>query len=159
VEVSVRADDPKGVADRSNPIKESSHLLGLDWVDPKVTEFTFVFLDGPSISFFIGKHTILKSDASDGILAIDYYRPIDTICIGRSSSEGIFFFVYSCLFSDLHVALPFDDFTKGVLRTLNVAPSQLHPNTWASLQTFCLICDMFRLSPTSSIFLSYYTSH
>ena len=26
--------------------------------------------------------------------------------------------------------------------------SQLHSNTWASIQTFCLICDMFHLSLT-----------
>jgi len=48
MEVSVRADDPEGVADRSDPIEESSHHLGLDWVDPRMTEFTFVYLNGPS---------------------------------------------------------------------------------------------------------------
>jgi len=40
-----------------------------------------------------------------------------------------------------------------------VFPSQLHPNTWVSLQTFRLICDMFCLFPTPTTFLSYYTSH
>jgi len=37
--------------------------------------------------------------------------------------------MYTCLFSDLHVSQPFDKFTMGVLRTLNVAPTQIHPNT------------------------------
>jgi len=35
-----------GVVDRSDPIEESSHLSGLDWVDPKVTQFAYVYLDG-----------------------------------------------------------------------------------------------------------------
>jgi len=75
---------------------------------------------------------------------------------GSVSLEGTFFFVYSCLLSNLHVVLPFDDFVMGVIQTLNVSPSQLHPNTWPSLR---LICDMFCLSPTPSTLLSYYTSH
>ena len=37
--------------------------------------------------------------------------------------------VYACMFMKLHVRLPFDDFTMGVLRKLNVAPTQLHPNS------------------------------
>jgi len=101
----------------------------------------------------------LKSDTSDGILPIDYCQSTDTICIGQSISEDPFFFVYSYIFSDLHVVLPFDEFTMDILQSFNVAPSQLHPNTWASLQTFCLICNMFRLSLTPATFLSYYTSH
>ena len=159
VEVAVRADNPEGVVGRSDPLEESSHLSELDWVDPRVIGFASVYMDEPSISSFIGKYIILNLDASDDILAFDYCRPTDNVYMGRSPSKGPFFFIYACLFSDLHVSLPFDDFTMGVLRTLNVTHSKLHPNTWASIQAFRLICDMFRLSPTPSTFLSYYTSH
>jgi len=125
-----------------------------------VLGFTSTFLDETSISDFLGRIPILKLDVGLGILTVEPYGPTDIVCMGQfSSSEGPFLFLYSCLFSDLHVFLPFDDFTMGVLQTLNVAPSQLHPNTWASLQTFRLICDVFNLSPTPSTFLNYYTSH
>jgi len=40
-----------------------------------------------------------------------------------------------------------------------VAPTQLHPNTWSSIQAFCLICGVLHLHPTPSCFLNYYTSH
>jgi len=120
----------------------------------------YLFFFGRNFHFhFLKEVPILKSDASDGILAVEHCRPTDTICMDQSSSEGPFFFLNSCLFFDLHVALPFNNFTMGVLQALNVAPSQLHLNTWDSLQTFRLICDAFRLSPTLSTFLSYYTSH
>lgn len=39
-----------------------------------------------------------------------------------------FFYVYSTLYRDLGVRLPFSDFEIGVLRELNVAPTQLHLN-------------------------------
>ena len=129
METSVRVDDPEGAVDWSDPAEESSHHSGFDWVYYKVTGFTFLNQDTLSISAFVNNHNVLIPDTDDGILAINYFYPTDTICIGRSSSETHFFFIYSCLFSDLHVALPFDDFTMGVLRALNVAPSQLHPNT------------------------------
>jgi len=67
--------------------------------------------------------------------------------------------MYSCLFLDLHISLPFDNSTVGILKALNVAPTKLHPNTWVSIQAFRLICDILRLYPTPSYFLSYYTSH
>ena len=67
--------------------------------------------------------------------------------------------MYTCFFSDLHVSLPFDKFTMGVLRALNVVPTQIHPNTWLSLQAFRLLCDVMRLRPTPSSFLCYYASH
>lgn len=37
-------------------------------------------------------------------------------------------YVYYCTFSKLGVRLPFTDFQCEILRTLNVAPLQLHPN-------------------------------
>jgi len=44
----------------------------------------------------------------------------------------------------------------GVLRALNVAATQVHPNTWMFLQAFRLLCDVMRLHPSPSCFLSYY---
>lgn len=78
----------------------------------------------------------------------------------RSSTEPSFFFMYTCFFfSDLHVSLPLDTFTVDVLQALKVASSQLHPNTWASMQAFRLICQIFGVHPSSSCFLHFYTSH
>jgi len=62
------------------------------------------------------------------------------------------------MFTDSNIRLPFDDFTVGVLRTLNVAPTQLHPNFWASLQAFRLLAEMFHLYLSSHVFLSYYST-
>ena len=78
------------------------------------------------------------------------------MCHGREGHSHDFFYMYSTLVSDLHVRLPFDDFTMGVLRVLNVAPTQLHPNSWASLQAFRLVCRVFHLRPSPQVFLQYY---
>jgi len=67
-----------------------------------------------------------------------------------------FFYMYMCHFSQLHVRLPFDDFTMGVLRALNVAPTQLHPNNWAYLQAFHVLCQSLYLEPSPYAFLYFY---
>jgi len=66
--------------------------------------------------------------------------------------------MYPCLFTKSNVRVPFDEFTVGVFHTLNVTPTQLHPNSWTSLQTFYLLAEMFRLSLSSHVFLHFYSS-
>jgi len=61
-----------------------------------------------------------------------------------------------CHFSQLHVRLPVDDFTMGVLRQLNVAPTQRHPNSWAYLQAFRVLCQSLYLQPSPHAFLYFY---
>lgn len=48
--------------------------------------------------------------------------------------------MYDCVFWDFHVSVPFEDFTMGVLRVLNVAPSQFHLNGWAIIHAFQALC-------------------
>lgn len=102
VETSIRVDGSESVADLSNPTEESSPRSGFDWVDSKVTGFTSVYRDSSSISAFVDKHNILKLDVDDGILAIDYWHPSNTVCIDRSPSETPFFFIYS-YFSQIYM--------------------------------------------------------
>jgi len=41
----------------------------------------------------------------------------------------------------------------GVLRALNVAPTQVHPNSWAYMQAFCVLCQSLYLQPSPYAFL------
>jgi len=64
--------------------------------------------------------------------------------------------MYMCHFSKLHIWLPFDEFTVGVLQLLNVAPTQLHPNNWAYLQAFWLLCMALYLETFLQAFLYFF---
>jgi len=44
-----------------------------------------------------------------------------------------FTYVYNYLFKEYDICFPLTDFKTGMLRLMNVTPSQLHPNSWASL--------------------------
>ena len=51
-----------------------------------------------------------------------------------------------------------NNFQIGVLKFLNVAPTQLHPNGWAAMQAFSILCKLLSLSPSPASFLYYYSS-
>ncbi|PNX80047.1 hypothetical protein L195_g036042 [Trifolium pratense] len=47
-----------------------------------------------------------------------------------------YFYMYTSVIQLLNIWLPFTPFEVSMLRTLNVAPSQLHPNSWAFIKAF-----------------------
>ncbi|KOM55497.1 hypothetical protein LR48_Vigan10g138900 [Vigna angularis] len=75
---------------------------------------------------------------------------------GKGTSEEDFFSVYTYMFSRLFLRVPFTAFQAVVLRDLNVAPSQLHPNGWAAIQAFVMICAAMEITPFVAIFLHYF---
>ena len=50
----------------------------------------------------------------------------------------------------------FDEFQMGVLGILKVVPTQLLPNSWASIQAFRIVCKFLSLTPTPKVFLHLY---
>jgi len=127
--VEVRGDDVRNASDQSSSSERLRPHGGPSWVDPKVCEIAFVFHTDASMAEFMDKVPVLKASVEESLLSFSPCSLDDRVYRGQSSTEPPFFFMYSCLFSDLHVSLPFDTFTVSVLWALNVTPSQLHPNT------------------------------
>jgi len=83
---------------------------------------------------------------------------VECVCHGREGVVEECFYMYMCHFSQLHIRLPFDEFTMGVLQLLNVAPTQLHPNSWAYLQAFWLLCMALYLQLSPRAFLYFFVT-
>ena len=60
--------------------------------------------------------------------------------------------MYEIVFRDLGLTLPFSDFQAGVFCHLNMAPSQLHPNSISFLRAFELTCRFLRIGATIPLF-------
>lgn len=60
--------------------------------------------------------------------------------------------------NELQCLISLDNFIMGVLHILNVGPTQLHPNSWASLQAFRLLWAVLSLQPTLMSFLHFYST-
>lgn len=57
---------------------------------------------------------------SSSIVSLKRVSDIHSVFHGREDGEDEFFFVYMTFFIQLHFRLPFNKFTIGVLRLLNI---------------------------------------
>ncbi|GAU40770.1 hypothetical protein TSUD_26500 [Trifolium subterraneum] len=65
--------------------------------------------------------------------------------------EPHYFYMYTHVLQTLNFWLPFSNFECQMLRVMNVAPCQLHPNSWAFLKAFQVVCDYLEIVPTAGI--------
>ncbi|KOM57202.1 hypothetical protein LR48_Vigan11g023400 [Vigna angularis] len=129
---------------------------GYEWVPHEVRQLPSSFYDRQAFRNLIPHVCLVKSadDARHFKLAI--CQRTERVCHGRGNYPSDFFYVYATMFKDLKVLLPFSDFQMGVLRTLNLAPTQLHLNGWAFMQAFSAICSGLALYPTPVAFLYFF---
>jgi len=84
-------------------------------------------------------------------------REGEPVCSDEASDpEGPFCFIYSTLFRRLGFRLPFTPFERTLLTELNVAPAQLHPNSWAFVRAFAILCCSLGLTPSVNVFLYFF---
>ena len=74
----------------------------------------------------------------------------------RSNNGDAFFFFYQTVFKRLGLCLPFSGFERELLTEINVAPAQLHPNSWAFIRAFGILCGYFGQPPSVDIFLHFF---
>jgi len=126
------------------------------WVNEKVREVFSEFTKVSMLQDFVESVDVVLEGVPNGAFALRRCREFETVCLGRGRERKYFFYFYSCLISDIHVPFPFDTFTMEVLHILNVVPSQLHPNSWASLQAFRMLCEVLSVKATTGSFLHFF---
>ena len=60
--------------------------------------------------------------------------------------------MYRYLFEVLGLIIPLNSFLCALLKHLNMAPSQLHPNSLAMVRAFEILCPFFNIQPSVSVF-------
>ena len=73
--------------------------------------------------------------------------PGEPICEDDKGNNGeLFCFLYATFFKKVKLRLPFTRFERELLTELDIAPAQLHPNNWAFIGAFQIICAHLRLA-------------
>jgi len=67
-------------------------------------------------------------------------------------------FTYVCEYfsKELDITFPLSPFECRMLTTMNVAPSQLHPNSWAFLKAFPILCHKLHIESTINVLMYFY---
>ncbi|GAU46490.1 hypothetical protein TSUD_402450 [Trifolium subterraneum] len=73
-----------------------------------------------------------------------------------NEQEPHYFYIYTHVLQTLHLWLLFNSFECQILRVMNVAPCQLHPNSWAFLKAFQVACEGLDLVPTAGVFFCFF---
>jgi len=71
----------------------------------------------------------------------------------KVSADGPICFVYTTLFKKVKLKFPFTRFERELLTELNIAAAQLHPNSWAFVRAFQVMCDHLGLPAFVDVFL------
>jgi len=72
----------------------------------------------------------------------------EPVCVDNHSNGGEpFFFFYQSVFQRVGQRLPFTSFERELLTEINVAPTQLHPNSWAFIRAFGILFSYFGCYP------------
>ncbi|GAU51379.1 hypothetical protein TSUD_413120 [Trifolium subterraneum] len=64
--------------------------------------------------------------------------------------------MYANVIQTLNLWFPLTIFEDTILRLLNVVPSQFHPNSWAFVKGYELLCYALDLEPSLGVFFSFY---
>jgi len=121
--IEVREDPLEEIAESSWPAK-----TGYKWVTADVRNNSSLFRWSRLHNSWLNCTLIVGRDVSRDIVSLERVSAVERVCNGQEGVADKFFYMYMCHFSQLHVRLPLDNFTMGVLRLLNVAPTQIHPN-------------------------------
>ena len=103
----------------------------------------------PKKNFLFGKE-------HDKFVKVVPCREDEPVCSDESSDpEGPFCFIYSTI-KKLLLRLPFANFKRALLTEINVAPAQLHPNSWPFVRAFSIFCHHFGNLPSVDVFLYFF---
>jgi len=93
----------------------------------------------------------------DSHISIRHGTPREPVCVDDRSNGGKpFFFFYQMVFKRVGVRLPFTAFERELLTEINIAPAQLHPNSWAFVRAFQILCGYLGVPPLMDVFRHFF---
>jgi len=131
------------------------------WAFSDLLEKTSEFTTSESIVLYRKSESSHKSHIfgreHDKFVRVVPCKVNEPVCCDESSnSEGPFCFIYSTIFKKILLHLPFVSFERAFLTEINVAPAQLHPNSWAFVRAFSILCHHFGHLPSVDVFLYFF---
>jgi len=125
------------------------------WVHSSVDRHASKFDTRTKVDQFVSVYPSCEDSVAEHALARPC-RAHERVYMKPRLNSHDFIYVYDYLFKEYNITFPLTDFEAGMLNLMNIAPSQLHPNSWAFLRCFELLCDQLGLAPSVNAFIYFY---
>lgn len=125
-------------------------------IDKEVLSYDHNIIDGSDISKLCSTKQISSTENEKDVVmepCVVGERVWITQPMGVSNK---YFYFYLGVIEDFRIRIPFTDFESDLLKTLNVAPSQLHPNGWGFIKDFELVCEEVSIIDTLGLFFYFF---
>ena len=124
---------------------EEATALVSSWLGEEPMETESVFVEGGTSE--IPFSSVGRAEDWEVVLPSTY----DRVC---SEYENYVFSMYEMVFKDMGFWLPFSDFQREVFRWTKLSPSQIHPNSYAFMRAFELVCEYLKIPVFKNIFFT-----
>ncbi|RDX83386.1 hypothetical protein CR513_35694, partial [Mucuna pruriens] len=123
------------------------------WVDPEVKKMSSLLTRSSALLGMV--KAICQRDPWS--VRVSPCRSGESVSTALLAEGKPYFYLYDTLNSKTGIKLPFSHFERAVLQVLNVAPTQLHPNSWEFVRAFELLYEDLGKAPTLGVFFWFYT--
>jgi len=121
VTVETREDPAKEIAESNLPAK-----VRYEWVVADVRTHYSLFRWSRILNAWLNCVLVLERGTRRSTISLERVSVVECVCHSQEGAKEGFFYMYMCHFSQLHMQVPFDDFTMGVLRLQNVRPAKFN---------------------------------
>jgi len=138
----------KGVT--SSEVESDTEVFGDD-----VQSYTSVNCNQAKVNLFRSKNAVYATGREEYI-DLRSCPPGEIVCILRPKGVREIIHMYGAVLEEFGVQIPFTLFQMDVLRLLNVAPTQIRPNSWAFIRGFEILCEALDMVPSAGAFFHFY---
>ena len=130
------------------------------WAPENLLEETSIYTTSEQIMLYMKserpKKCILGRENSKGLKLVPCKEDKPICCDESLDPDGPFCYFYTTIFKKVLLRLPLYNFEKELFTKTNVAPAQSHPNSWAFVWGFSILCTHFGLLPFVEAFLYFF---
>ncbi|MED6206901.1 hypothetical protein PIB30_030902 [Stylosanthes scabra] len=109
-----------------------------EWINTSVLGAKSV-VDDEFVRYFCEHHEFCIGSVERGGYQVVAPSSEDRACYVNPEGESCIF-VYESIFTRVGVRVPFTEFEVEVLGECEVAPSQIHPNSWGFIRAYEVVC-------------------
>ena len=126
------------------------------WMEPEVLG-TPSMASSEFLGYFREENLLMPEGEYKEDYTLQAPGPNERVCYNNHESDPKWMWMYNDLISKFCVCIPFTDFQFTILEQTLVTRSQLHPNHWAMIRGFEIICEYLGVPPSPNVFFYLFT--